>query len=420
MTDLCSPRSSHRLKASGVHVPADDPLHHGAWEHDDAVGELQGEAVGQLVVKASCRQRETDNFVDVGILRVEVLRNVHALREVWSDVRHESIHERFPEEAATAKSRVEGADDCLDVRGNDDGDDFHRGSDDGRHPVVQVLSKKHGQHRSKDLHAWKLQLISNSQCNSHRLRKLRLQRGNDRHPCREEVLRRLHQTLGLLDGHHGHLCLVVDQVICAHLLHIRNAILVLILLVVNIVGLFHSKSLLIAEIQFIHQDLATEVAEGFVSGNGSKIHTSKETQADSKDHLNQVDRQNLVDLVQLLRDEDVDHGNDDQWFHEVSHEAFQSLLVPGVILRVQGHGELGGAHLFPSLANLFTHVCGELLGVVFDVGRSVLGLLHVHLHAELHFFLLFQKFFLCFCRRRHGVSLSPLPKRFDKRLSRTA
>ena len=38
---------------SGVDVPPDDPLYHGAWEHDDAVGELQGKAVRQLVVEAS-------------------------------------------------------------------------------------------------------------------------------------------------------------------------------------------------------------------------------------------------------------------------------------------------------------------------------------------------------------------------------
>ena len=38
---------------------------------------------------------------------------------------------------------------------------------------------------------------------------------------------------------------------------------------------------------------------------------SKEAKADSKDHLQQVDGQHLIDLVEHAGDEDVDHEHDD-------------------------------------------------------------------------------------------------------------
>ena len=42
-------------RCSGVDVPADDPLHNGARQHDEAVRELQGETVGDLIVEARLR-----------------------------------------------------------------------------------------------------------------------------------------------------------------------------------------------------------------------------------------------------------------------------------------------------------------------------------------------------------------------------
>lgn len=36
-------------------MPADDPLHNGARQHDEAVRELQGETVGDLIVEARLR-----------------------------------------------------------------------------------------------------------------------------------------------------------------------------------------------------------------------------------------------------------------------------------------------------------------------------------------------------------------------------
>lgn len=40
---------------SSVDVPADDPLNNGTRQHDEAVRELQGESIGELVVEASLR-----------------------------------------------------------------------------------------------------------------------------------------------------------------------------------------------------------------------------------------------------------------------------------------------------------------------------------------------------------------------------
>ena len=36
-------------------MPADDPLNNGTRQHDEAVRELQGESIGELVVEASLR-----------------------------------------------------------------------------------------------------------------------------------------------------------------------------------------------------------------------------------------------------------------------------------------------------------------------------------------------------------------------------
>ena len=76
-------------------MPPDDPLYHGAWEHDHAVGELQGKAVRQLVVETSLtrgeaeaehsklsenisveglRPEEADNLINVGTQRLKVLQ----------------------------------------------------------------------------------------------------------------------------------------------------------------------------------------------------------------------------------------------------------------------------------------------------------------------------------------------------------
>ena len=56
MKDLVKVRSAVPLVApfsrSGVDVPSDDPLHNGTRQHDEAVGELQGETVGDLPVEA--------------------------------------------------------------------------------------------------------------------------------------------------------------------------------------------------------------------------------------------------------------------------------------------------------------------------------------------------------------------------------
>ena len=100
-----------RACGSGVDVPADDPLHRGAGEHDDGVGELEREAVGQLVVearlgkafmwslsslwKAKARhggQWEAHELIDVTLLGVEVL-HAHALGEIRADVGHHAVHE---------------------------------------------------------------------------------------------------------------------------------------------------------------------------------------------------------------------------------------------------------------------------------------------------------------------------------------
>ena len=38
-------------------MPADDPFHHGAWEHNDAIWKVQGKAIRQLVVEPGLRSK---------------------------------------------------------------------------------------------------------------------------------------------------------------------------------------------------------------------------------------------------------------------------------------------------------------------------------------------------------------------------
>lgn len=52
MAKVRGPIFTAARRCSGVDVPADDPLHNGARQHDEAVRELQGETVGDLIVEA--------------------------------------------------------------------------------------------------------------------------------------------------------------------------------------------------------------------------------------------------------------------------------------------------------------------------------------------------------------------------------
>mmetsp|Transcript_87440 Transcript_87440/g.157526 ORF Transcript_87440/g.157526 Transcript_87440/m.157526 type:complete len:444 (+) Transcript_87440:96-1427(+) len=341
------------LVLTNEHVPAQDPLHDGARQHDQVERERQNacEARRELEVEAGRGQGEADDLIQVGVVRIEdllprLLRVVLLGHDAVWQVVAEGVHEALADEAAAAKPRVEGADDGLDEGGDDHGDNLDGGDDGRRDPVLEVLAVEHGQHRAENLAGGQLQHLSDAQRDGHGPRELHLQRGNDSNVGREEVLGSIHEAIWSGDGNHGHLGFAVDELIVAELLHVHNPVLVVVQFVVDHVGRFHQEGLIPADCQLLEQLFPAEVPEGLCRGDGHEVLAPEEAEAPAKYHLDDVRGQQLVDLVELLGDPHVDHDDNDGRLHQVLHGEPDALLQRRVILKIQaGHEVVGAASL---------------------------------------------------------------------------
>mmetsp|Transcript_27839 Transcript_27839/g.92544 ORF Transcript_27839/g.92544 Transcript_27839/m.92544 type:complete len:208 (+) Transcript_27839:112-735(+) len=202
-----------RCGNSGVHLEADDPLDDGQREADQVPGELQGEAVCDLVVEAEGCDGVLDGLVEVALVRIEGFGR-EAVRKLVhpAPLRHD-VEDALGNDPAAAEAGIEGADAGLDVGCEPDRNNLDSGVDDGGHPVVQVRPHDRAEQRANHAASREGEHVGDAQCDGNSLRELELQGRDDRDPDVDQGGDRLLQLHGILDRHHGDLGLVIDEVV---------------------------------------------------------------------------------------------------------------------------------------------------------------------------------------------------------------
>mmetsp|Transcript_27840 Transcript_27840/g.92548 ORF Transcript_27840/g.92548 Transcript_27840/m.92548 type:complete len:234 (+) Transcript_27840:112-813(+) len=215
-----------RCGNSGVHLEADDPLDDGQREADQVPGELQGEAVCDLVVEAEGCDGVLDGLVEVALVRIEGFGR-EAVRKLVhpAPLRHD-VEDALGNDPAAAEAGIEGADAGLEVGREPDCNDLDGGVDDGGHPVVQVRPHDSAKQRANHAASREREHVGDTQGDGDSLRELELQGRDDGDPDVDQGGDRLLQFHGILHRHHGDLGLVIDEVVRGHVLNIHDSILV--------------------------------------------------------------------------------------------------------------------------------------------------------------------------------------------------
>eukprot|EP00443_Scrippsiella_acuminata_P039349 CAMPEP_0115296674 /NCGR_PEP_ID=MMETSP0270-20121206/67355_2 /TAXON_ID=71861 /ORGANISM="Scrippsiella trochoidea, Strain CCMP3099" /LENGTH=368 /DNA_ID=CAMNT_0002714309 /DNA_START=56 /DNA_END=1159 /DNA_ORIENTATION=- len=353
-----------------VDLEAQEPLHDGQGKADQVPGEVQGEASRDLHIEANRGKRVLDALVEVRLVGVkwlgdEAIREflqptalcedvkdalcdhlaalearvestddgLDVSREPDGDKLHRGIDDRrhpmvqvWPHDAAQQRTdhtsdgqrevvcdakgmanRVESTDDGLEVCRKPDGDKLHRRVDDRRHPMVQVWPHDAAQQRTEHTRDGQREVLCDAKGDGHSLGKLDFQDCDDRHVHLHEGNDGLLEPVRVFDRLQSNHGLVVDKLVGRHLFHVGDIVFVRVNLVVFHACRRNLAALLPANPQVLPHVGTTELPGRFDGSDRSEVHAAEETQADAKDNIDEVHRQDLIDLVQLLADPNVRH-----------------------------------------------------------------------------------------------------------------
>mmetsp|Transcript_113756 Transcript_113756/g.223134 ORF Transcript_113756/g.223134 Transcript_113756/m.223134 type:complete len:305 (-) Transcript_113756:368-1282(-) len=284
-------RSGQQAPQSSENLEAQEILDDREREKQEVPGERQGEATGDLKVEPGRRQWICDGLVNIGCVGVIRLRH-QSVREL----RHKAaliqdVEECIREHLATPEAGIESTDEGLDHACDNHHDDFDARVDDGRNPVVQVLRHDVCQHRATKAVRGEGQHVADPQRDRNCLRELELERRDDSDVDVTQSDNGLLQAHRVLYRHHGDFRLVVDQIIGCHLLHVLDAVLVFVLLLVLHLCLRDEAALVPDDLQMAPHVRATQVQCGLYCCDGRVIHAAKEAEPCTEDHRDHIHRE---------------------------------------------------------------------------------------------------------------------------------
>mmetsp|Transcript_5373 Transcript_5373/g.9580 ORF Transcript_5373/g.9580 Transcript_5373/m.9580 type:complete len:251 (-) Transcript_5373:411-1163(-) len=220
----------YRWRENHHHLVGDNPHQHVLEDphrqQEQVPGERQLEKVGELEPDAKARNGEAHDLIQVGVLVLD-LQDALAAGEA---------HQLAGEHQPAAHAALDRADHALDKPSNGNSNRFTNPVHNGAAPLLILLRHHPGQHGEKDAVHWPMEHLTDAHAQGDGPGELDLERGQHGQEGRPDPAHRHVHLVGVLAGHEEEVQLARGQPGAVHLLHVGDAVAVVVAVVV-LVGL---------------------------------------------------------------------------------------------------------------------------------------------------------------------------------------